>query len=507
MTVRRTRLVATALLLFLLSLVSTPSADAAKRRRGKSRARKGAPSRPADAATGTTLPERIRSLMNGYVARSSDTSLQVVDVESGEVVAERNPHAPLAPASNMKLFTTAAAIDLLHPDFQVTTTVFMRGTLDASGTLTGDVKVIGRGDPTIGGRFHDGHATAVIDEWATDLKRAGVKTVRGNLIFEYGYMDTEYTHPTWPADQLVNWYEAPVSAFSMQENCVQVRVTPSRPGKACLVQLEPPTSYLDLETSCITGRGLPFITRYRNTNKILVRGGTPSRTGVTEVFVTIENPVQYFATVTHETFVRDGVNVQGQIIVTPRDDRPDWKPVSQHTTPLNVVVYVINKKSQNHYAEELVKIIGAETKKEGTWAAGTGSVTEWLTGKLSVPTGEFHQADGSGMSRDNRASANAFIHLLRYMWKSPYREDFVSSLPYTGDPDSKFGHRLRGAPYARQVYAKTGYIVGVVGLSGYVHGASGKVYAFSFVFNRSHVGVYAVYQLEDSMLKELITRG
>jgi D-alanyl-D-alanine carboxypeptidase/D-alanyl-D-alanine-endopeptidase (penicillin-binding protein 4) len=508
MTVRRTRFIATALLLLLFNVFSASAADTAKRSRAKSRSRrKAVPARPADAATGTTLSERVNSLMNGSVARSSDTSLQVVDVESGEVVAEKNAHLALAPASNMKLFTTGAAIDLLHPDFEVTTTVFMRGTIDAGGTLAGDVKVVGRGDPTIGGRFHDGHATAVIDEWVTDLKRAGVKTIRGNLIFEYGYMDTEYIHPTWPVNQLVNWYEAPVSAFSMQENCVQVRVTPTKPGKACLVQFEPPTAYLDLETSCITGRGMPFITRYRNTNKIMVRGGTPARTGVTEVFVTIENPVQYFATVTAETFVRDGVAVQGQIVVTPHDDRPDWKAVSQHATPLNVVVFVINKKSQNHYAEELVKIIGAETKKQGTWAAGTGSVTEWLTGKLTVPSDEFHQADGSGMSRDNRASANAFIHLLRYMWKSPYREDFVSSLPYSGDPDAKFGHRLRGAPFARQVYAKTGYIVGVVGLSGYVRGASGKVYAFSFIFNRYHVGVYAVYQLQDTMLKQLITRG
>jgi D-alanyl-D-alanine carboxypeptidase/D-alanyl-D-alanine-endopeptidase (penicillin-binding protein 4) len=502
MTVPRRRFVAIALVLILF----IPVADAAKRRRG-SRSRKAAPAGPADAATGSTLSERITSLMNGSVARSSDVALQVVDVDSGAVVAERNANTPLAPASNMKLFTTASAIDLLHPDFQVTTTVFMRGVADASGTLTGDVKVVGHGDPTIGGRFHDGHSTAVIDEWATDLKRAGVKTIRGNLIFEYGYMDTDYIHPTWPVNQLVNWYEAPVSAFSMQENCVQVRVAPGSPRKACVVQLEPPTSYINVQSSCITGRGLPFITRYLNTNTISVHGGVPARAGTTEVFVTIENPVQYFAAVTHETFVRNGINVQGQIIITPRDERPDWKPVSQHTTPLNVVVYVINKKSQNHYAEELVKIIGAETKKEGTWAAGTGAVTEWLTGKLDVPSSEFHQVDGSGMSRDNRASANAFVHLLRYMWKGPYREDFVSSLPYSGDPDSKFGHRLRSAPYARQVYAKTGYITGVVGLSGYVRGGSGRIYAFSFLFNRYHVGVFAVYQLQDTMLKEIITRG
>ncbi len=445
--------------------------------------------------------------MNGTTARNSDASLSVVEVDSGRPIAEHNSHLPLAPASNMKLFTTAAAVDLLHPDFELTTTVFVRGNIDPSGTLTGDVKITGHGDPTIGGRFHDDRATAVIDEWANDLKASGIKTIEGNLIFEYGYMDTEYIHPTWPADQLVNWYEAPISAFSMQEGCVEVRVLPSRTGKPCLVQLDPPTNYINLQSSCVTGRGLPFITRVRDTNTVVVRGGVPARSGPTEIFVTVENPIHYFAAVTSESFAHDGISLHGQVILTPHDARPDWRAVAQHATPLSVIVYVINKKSQNHYAEQLVKIIGAEKRRAGTWAAGTNIVTEWLTGKLTVPPDEYHQADGSGMSRDNRASANAFIHLLRYMWSTQYREDFVSSLPYSGDPDSKFGKRLRTAPFARQVFAKTGYIVGVVGLSGYVHGASGKIYAFSFIFNRYHVGVYAVYRLQDEMLKELIKNG
>jgi D-alanyl-D-alanine carboxypeptidase/D-alanyl-D-alanine-endopeptidase (penicillin-binding protein 4) len=513
MTVRSTQQITTSFVLLLLILFVSPDADAAKKKRvprKKTTTRKAASKAAApalDTASGGNLQERLSSLINGSVARSSDASIKIVELDSGNVLAERNPTMPLAPASNMKLFTTAAAIDLLKPTFELTTGVYVRGTTDPSGTLTGDVKVVGRGDPTIGGRFHDGHATAVIDEWATDLKRAGIKTIRGNLIFEYGYMDTEYIHPTWPVNQLVNWYEAPISAFSMQEGCVQVRVLPSRAGQPCIVQFEPPTSFLELESSCVTGRGLPFITRYRGSNTILVRGGVPARSGASEVFVTVENPIHYFASVTHEAFVRDGVNVQGQIVVTPRDTRTDWREVSKHSTPLNVVVYVINKKSQNHYAEQLVKIIGAEQKNEGSWKSGSAAVTEWLTTKIGVPGNEYHQADGSGMSRDNRASANAFIHLLQYMWKSPNREDFVSSLPYSGDPDSKFGHRLRTAPYARQVYAKTGYIVGVVGLSGYVHAQSGKVYAFSFLFNRYHTGVYAVYHLQDEMLKEIIRGG
>ncbi|HEY0156000.1 MAG TPA: D-alanyl-D-alanine carboxypeptidase/D-alanyl-D-alanine-endopeptidase [Thermoanaerobaculia bacterium] len=519
MTVRPRRLVA--LFAILLVALLTLTADAQSKKKKKTAARKkapvtrkaapkkkaAAPAPVAAAPVGRTFEERLASLVNGSVASSANTSIQIVELESGRVVAERNPHMAVSPASNMKLFTTAAAIDMLKPGFEVTTAVYARGDVDASGTLRGDLKIVGRGDPTIGGRFHDGSATAVIQQWAADLKRAGVKTVTGDLIFEFGYFDTDYIHPTWPVDQLVAWYEAPIAAFSMQEGCVEVRVLPSSPGQPCVVQLEPPTSYLQVENNCRTGGGLPYITRRRGTNTVIVRGGVPARSGATEVFITVENPVHYFAQVTNETFQRAGIAVQGKISLVPRDTRPDWRMVSKHSTPLSILIYVVNKKSQNHYAEQVLKMIGAEKRNQGSWAAGNAEVKEWLTTKIGVPAHEFHPVDGSGMSRDNRASANAFISLLRYMWKSPWREEFVSSLPYTGDPDSKFGNRLKRPPYARQVYAKTGYISGVIGLSGYVHAQSGKVYAFSFLFNRYRVGVFAVYNLQDAMLKEIITSG
>lgn len=510
MTLRAPRLVA--ILAVLLALLTFDSADAATKKKKRSTPkRKAAPARkapaPVSVPVGATFEERLSSLINGGVANSSEASIQIVELESGRVVGERNPHMPLAPASNMKLFTTAAAIDLLKPSFEVTTGVYARGPVDASGTLSGDIRIVGRGDPTIGGRFHDGSATAVIQDWASDLKKAGIKNIHGDLIFEHGYFEDEPIHPTWPIDQLTAWYEAPVAAFSMQEGCVEVRVLPGRPGQQCVVQLEPPTSFVQVQNACRTGRGLPFITRFRGTNTVLVRGGVPARSGATEVFVTIENPVQYFAAVTNETLQHNGITIDGRIVLTPHDPRTDWRLVTKHSTPLSILVYVINKKSQNHYAEQVVKIIGAEMGKEGSWERGTSEVKEWLTTKVGVPGNEFWPTDGSGMSRNNRASANAFISVLRYMWKSPWREEFVSSLPYSGDPDSKFGNRLKKPPFARQVYAKTGYISGVIGLSGYVHAQSGKVYAFSFLFNRYRVGVFAVYNLQDEMLKEIIRSG
>src|SRR3954469_13418417 len=97
-------------LFVVLTLFFSPQSDAAKRRR-KARGKRAAPAVPMDSASGATLQERLNSLVNGNVSRISDTSIQIVEVDSGTVVAERNPHVPLAPASNMKLFTTAAAID------------------------------------------------------------------------------------------------------------------------------------------------------------------------------------------------------------------------------------------------------------------------------------------------------------------------------------------------------------------------------------------------------------
>lgn len=481
---------------------------AASSRKGKQPVRRAATAAPVARAIGVSLEERLASLMNSAIPSSSEVSLEVVEVESGRVVAERHGNWPVAPASNMKLFTTAAAMDLLGKDFEFRTTVAVRGSADAQGALRGDVKITGRGDPTIGGRFHDGNATAVIDEWAIALKRNGIKTIGGDLIFEYGYFDTEYVHPTWPANQLVNWYEAPIASLSMQEGCVNVRILPGRPAQPANVQFEPPNTLLNLQNTCITrsGRGI-FVTRRTGTNDIIVSGTVPPRAGVSEIFVSVMNPIHYFANVTHQALRRNGITVAGQVKLVPRDAAPEWRTITEHKTPLAVVTYVINKKSQNQYAEQLLKTIGAEARQNGSFQAGSAAVMNWLTTKVGVPQGQLQQVDGSGMSRFNRASANAFIAMLRYMWKSPGRREFVSSMPYTGEPESRLRRRLGKPPYARQVYAKTGYIAGVIGLSGYIHAKSGKVYAFSFLFNKYRTGVWGVYNLQDEMLKEVIDRG
>lgn len=497
-----------AVLTLLLLLVPPHEAEAQKRKSRRAAPKKKAVVATKPTASGTTLEQRVQSLFDHRIAAESESSLMVVEVESGRVVAARNPHMPVAPASNMKLFTTGAAMRLLTPEFQFRTTVAIRGTVDPIGTLHGDVLVTGRGDPTIGSRFHDGDSTAVIQEWARELKKSGVKTIGGNLVFNHGYFDDQWVHPTWPTDQLVNWYEAPVSSLAIQEGCVMVRVLPSKPGQRAIVQLEPPNTILTLENTCVTGRGRGiFVTRKSGTNTIVVKGNVPARSGPSEIFVTVLHPVHYFANAAHLALQREGIDVQGEVLLARGDMGGEWRTVAETTTPLSVVTYVINKKSQNFYAEQLLKTIGAERKGLGSWENGSKAVTEWLVAEVGVAPSEYRQIDGSGMSRFNRASSDAFIKLLRYMWKTPSRGDFVSSMPYSGETDSRLRRRLNKAPYARNVYAKTGYISGVIGLSGYVHGKSGKMYAFSMLFNKYRSGVWSVYALQDEVLKEIIDRG
>ena len=459
---------------------------------------------PGDVALSRELDRLFRS---SAVSRAT-VSLEVVDVDTGRVVSERDSHHPILPASNMKVFTTAAALELLTPDYQFRTTLSILGEVER-GVLHGDVRVVGGGDPTIGERFHDGNALEVIEEWIIALKKEGIQTIDGNLVFEYGYFDDEWVHPTWPEDQLVRWYQAPVSALSIHEGCVTVRVIPGSAGGAATVEMIPPNDFIKIENSTVTsrrGNGV-FVARYLRENTIVVKGSIAPGSGPFDTLVPVVYPVHYFANVTRRAWSEGGIRVLGRTLVAARDRRQGWKTIAEQSTPLAVVAMVVNKRSQNHYAEQILKTIGAETSGEGSWEAGARATTRWMIDTVGVSADEFSQADGSGLSRSNRTSANAFTRLLRHMWKSQHRWDFLSSMPFNGDRDSRLRRKLNREPYARRIYAKTGYLNGVVGLSGYVRAGSGRTYAFSFLVNGYTRGTAAVYAWQDLVLQEIIRNG
>jgi D-alanyl-D-alanine carboxypeptidase/D-alanyl-D-alanine-endopeptidase (penicillin-binding protein 4) len=216
---------------------------------------------------------------------------------------------------------------------------------------------------------------------------------------------------------------------------------------------------------------------------VQVSGALAAGGGPLEVWVTVPDPVAYFGKGLRAALAEEGVAVAGTTRPVERLPGPWWELVHSHRTLLVAALDVTNKRSQNFYAESLFKLLGARFCNAGTWEGGARVVSDFMARKVGVPRDQFHVVDGSGLSRNDWITARAMTALLEHMLRERWGAEFMRSLPYAGEPDASLHQRLTDAPYRGNVFAKTGTIGGVSTLSGYVKGASGRLYAFSILAN------------------------
>jgi D-alanyl-D-alanine carboxypeptidase/D-alanyl-D-alanine-endopeptidase (penicillin-binding protein 4) len=453
---------------------------------------------------GRALEEQVRA------ARRVSPSLgvHVVEVESGAEVYGYHADEVKILASNTKLFTTAAAVDLLGPDFQFETGLLIRGAV-YDGILDGDLAVVGGGDPNLSGRLYDGDPFGAFRAWAAALRERGVRRVSGSLFLVHGLFDGLAIHPDWPTDQLARWYEAPVGALSFNDNCVLVRVSPGpRPGTPGRVELEPELGLFrvigQVGTSGSRGRHHVVVSREPESREVRVAGSIYVRGEPLEAWVTVPDPVEYFGAALRAALAQEGVEVHGGTVPTARLPGAVWERVFTHRTDLVSTIAVVNRRSQNFYAESVLKVLGARLAGEGSWRSGVAAVEAFLA-KVGL-AGGVELADGSGMSRGNRAAPRHLTELLRFMFFHPAGADFVLSLPASGGEEPAWQRRLAQAPYRGNVFAKTGTLDGVSALSGYAKGASGRLYAFSVLCNGTST-VWQARRAQDSIVRAIIDHG
>lgn len=439
---------------------------------------------------------------------SPDLGVHVVEVASGEEVYGYRSDELQVLASNTKLFTTAAALDLLGPGFEYDTPVLIRGSVYA-GALGGDLAVVGSGDPNFSGRLYGGDPLYVFRGWAKALKARGVSRVRGDLYLVRGLFDSRTLHPDWPPDQLARWYEAPVDSLSFADNCIAVRVAPGpRRGAPGVVMLEPPVDVyrvVNRVTTTASRRGQRVaVSRQPGSHEILVTGAIYQKTGVVETEVTVPDPVEYFGAALEMALAQEGVAIDGATRVVEALPGDVWERVASARSDLLTTLAVTNQKSQNFYAESLIKLLAARTAGEGSWREGARVVSDFLH-RAGLPDG-FELADGSGMSRGNRATPRQLTTLLRHMYLGPDGKTFVATLPTSGGDEGTWSFRLREAPYRGNVWAKTGTLSGVSSLSGYARAISGRVYAFSILCNGTG-SVWRARRAQDSIVRALVDFG
>lgn len=419
-----------------------------------------------------SLAARLEAAVRTSKIRDGRLGVLVHSVRDGRPVFALRESDPFLLASNTKLFTTAAALARLGPRHVFRTPVGMVGDV---------LHVFGAGDPSISGRFHDDDPTAVFKAWAAKLKAAGVVKV-SDVVLHTGIFEGPASNPGWKDHDPWWWWAAPFGPLSLNDNCVDVTVEPAAEGQACRVTLSPDTGYVKILNNTKTAKrpAKPFgFTRRPGTNSITLNGELAAR-GTWSI--SIHDPTLWFGTVLLETLAKEGVSCTGRLLESAAslEETPGFREIDAAEHGLPETLAACNQPSQNFYAEMLLRVLGWKSAGRGSLESGLAAVADFVAKDVQAVVA---QADGSGLTRENKAAPSDVVKLLLHMRNHEHGKVFVDSLPVNGAEKGTLRRRLLAPDLRGRIRAKTGHISGVSALSGYVEAAGGDTFVFSILVN------------------------
>ncbi len=431
------------------------------------------------------LAARLDEVLTRLSADGAVVHARVIELPGGREIYERNSEKSCTPASNFKILTSAAGLDLLGAGFRAKTWLAMDGD---------DLWLIGTGDPGTGdprlAKAAGRTPLTMLDDWADALQRRGIRTIKGDLIYDDSSLERDpRVHPSWPKSWLRFWYGAPTAGLNFNDNCVDITVEPTEPGKPARCEVMPPVDSIEIINECITGaKGSPSIIKRDGGNIYHLRGGCDKRTELASK--PVEDPGAFFADALRKRFAAKGITIAGQTrrATAPLGGAippPTAKVVAVYETPLTDIVSRVNKNSQNLFAECLCKMTGREFEARlgrslpGSWTSGAEALRAFLK-KNHIDDSGLVPMDGSGLSPENRLTARMLTDVLAVMFRHPDARAFRASLAVAGVDGSL---RDRMGELKGRVFGKTGYIGGVSSLCGYIHTHQRRWVAFAMIYN------------------------
>lgn len=420
--------------------------------------------------------------MLGRAMRSGDWGVLVVSLTTGDTLFGRNPDSALLPASTMKLFTSAVALDRFGTSGRFETEVLRAGAVGSDGVLRGDLVLRGAGDPTLGGKPLEAGAEPPMTELARQIAASGVTRISGGIVGDASAFDDGRVPDGWRKRYLSASYAARVSALSFNENKITMIVRPDR-GKVSIA-FEPAVTGLPMrnEVRLIKGsRGARVGVRQDSTGRFAVVGWIGALSAARDYQYVVEAPELFAAGALRASLAAAGVTVDGPVRLGQAP--PGAVRIASLASPtLGKIVTQMNGESNNHFAELLFR--NAARSLNGTGSAEGGNVLlhHFLSEKVIVPSASVFAADGSGLSTLDRVTPRAMVHLLSYARRAIWGPVFEASLPVAGETET-LKHRMRYTPARGNLHAKTGTTNDVASLGGYVTAKNGEQLAFSFIYN------------------------
>ena len=460
------------------------------------------------ATTTKTLDElraRITEVLQKPELAAATVGIKVVSLDTGRPLFEENAGKLLRPASNMKIYTVAAALDRLSPDYRFNTSVYAPARPDAAGILHGDLTIYGRGDPSIAARFNNGDYFLRINELASQIAAAGVKRVEGDLIGDETYFIGPKYGSGWAWEDLQWWYGAEVSALTVNDNSLDLSVKPGLAvGSSAVISTGPTDPLLTIVNRVTTGpkgskRDLA-LHRALNTDVLEINGSIPIGDRDYTARVGISHPGLLFIYLLRSSLVQRGVTITGKSrtlsplayssALAATNTTGLIEIATLQSPPLSLVAAQTLKPSQNLYTELILRTLGrvvpipqnsSSTPPRTSEDAGLEVVKAFLQ-EAGMNSSGLAFSDGSGLSRDNMVTPEASIQLLTYMNRHRFATAFREAMPIAG-VDGTLRNRMKGTLAENNVRAKTGTLRSAASLSGYLTTAVGEKLAFSIMVN------------------------
>lgn len=461
---------------------------------------------PRIAATTRTLAElqaRISEILQKPELAQAMVGIKVASLDTGRVLFESNANKLLRPASNMKLYTVAAALDRLSPDYRFVTSVYARARPDSSGTVRGDLTIYGRGDPSIAARFNSGNYFKGIDDLAARIAAAGVKRVEGDLVGDETYFTGPQYGSGWNWDDLTWWYGAEVSALTVNDNALDLSIKPGmQVGAPAVVTTGPPDPLLTIINKVTTApKGTKRdLMAYRAlaSDEVELGGSIALDDRGYSGGIGISRPALLFAYLLRASLAQQGVIVKGKTrtIPQPISAASAGSAVSGlvevanlQSPPFSMIAAQTLKPSQNLYTELILRTLGkvaapapSSVSIDRTSETAGIEVVRTFLSEAGVNGSPLSLNDGSGLSRNDMVTAEATLQLLTYMRRHRYAGAFRDALPIAG-VDGTLRNRMKGTVAENNLRAKTGTLSAASSLSGFVTTAAGEDLVFSIMVN------------------------
>jgi D-alanyl-D-alanine carboxypeptidase/D-alanyl-D-alanine-endopeptidase (penicillin-binding protein 4) len=458
------------------------------------------------------LQTRISEILAKPELSSATVGVKVVSLDTGRILFEENAGKLLRPASNMKLYTVAAALDRLSPDYRFVTSVYASSRPDPSGVVRGDLTIYGRGDPSIAARFNKGDYLKGIDDLATRVVAAGVKRVEGDLVGDESYFVGPKYGAGWEWEDLTWYYGAEITPLTVNDNALDLFIKPGPAvGQPALITTGPPDPLLSIVNKVTTSakgvRRELSIHRGLGENTITITGSIPLEDRGYSGGIGISHPALLFVYLLRTSLAQKGVVVTGKSRTTGEVSQPSLitavpaagtngstgpfqnEIATLQSPPFSLIAAQTLKPSQNLYTELILRTLGKITPPPATISSlgqtsenlGLEAVRSFLK-TAGIRPEALVLDDGSGLSRNDMITAEASVQLLVFMSKHRYASVFRDALPIAG-VDGTLRNRMRGTPAENNVRAKTGSLSSAASLGGYLTTAAGEKLAFSIMVN------------------------